>query len=185
MVEFATQGSARNAGHRLIRHRMVPRRVMRSALLREAILLAPSRCTSTKQPFAIRFEQRYRGIWQACAAFAISERQLGELGPEDRSLAAREFAAELPCWAFTSASNLSRCLFVAVSRGSCSNPMPHLSPFFFTAEVWHRQGVPISAGRFFRDGHTPLVIAFSFVETPCRRASGIRHQRLRPRSRRL
>jgi len=43
---------------------------------REAILLALARCTSTKQPFAIRFEQGDRGIWQACAAFAISERQL-------------------------------------------------------------------------------------------------------------
>jgi predicted amidohydrolase len=43
---------------------------------REVILLAPARCTSTKQPFAIRFEQGNRGIWQACAAFAISERQL-------------------------------------------------------------------------------------------------------------
>jgi hypothetical protein len=44
--------------------------------------------------------------------------------------------------------------------------MPHLSPFFFTAEVWHRQGVPIPAGRFFRDGHTPLVVAFGSVELP-------------------
>jgi hypothetical protein len=43
---------------------------------REAILLAPARCTSTRQPFAIRFEQGVNGIWQACAAFAISERQL-------------------------------------------------------------------------------------------------------------
>ena len=43
---------------------------------REAILLAPARCTSTKQPFAIRFEQGDRGIWQARAAFAISEQQL-------------------------------------------------------------------------------------------------------------
>ena len=44
--------------------------------LREAVLLAPARCTGTKRPFAIRFEQGDRGIWQACAAFAISERQL-------------------------------------------------------------------------------------------------------------
>ena len=44
--------------------------------LREAVLLAPARCTATKQPFAIRFEQGDRGIWQACAAFAISERLL-------------------------------------------------------------------------------------------------------------
>ena len=44
--------------------------------LREAVLLAPARCTSTKQPFAIRFEQGDRGIWQARAAFAISEQQL-------------------------------------------------------------------------------------------------------------
>ena len=43
---------------------------------REAILVAAARCTSTKQPFAIRFEQGDRGIWQACAAVAISERQL-------------------------------------------------------------------------------------------------------------
>jgi hypothetical protein len=43
---------------------------------REGILLAPSRCTATKHPFAIRFEQGERGIWQACAAFAISEQQL-------------------------------------------------------------------------------------------------------------
>jgi hypothetical protein len=43
---------------------------------REAIFLAPVRCTATKQPFAIRFEQGDRGIWQACAAFPISERQL-------------------------------------------------------------------------------------------------------------
>src|SRR5713101_7111953 len=44
--------------------------------LREAILLAPARCTGTKRPFAIRFEVGAHGIWQACAAFAISERQL-------------------------------------------------------------------------------------------------------------
>ena len=44
--------------------------------LRGAVLLAPARCTGTKRPFAIRFEQGVRGIWQACAAFAISERQL-------------------------------------------------------------------------------------------------------------
>jgi hypothetical protein len=44
--------------------------------LREAVLLAPARCTSTRQSFAIRFEQGVSGVWQACAAFAISERQL-------------------------------------------------------------------------------------------------------------
>jgi hypothetical protein len=44
--------------------------------LREAILLAPARCTATKMPFAIRFEVGAHGVWQACAAFAISERQL-------------------------------------------------------------------------------------------------------------
>jgi hypothetical protein len=43
---------------------------------REAILVAAARCTATRKPFAIRFEQGDRGIWQACAAFAISERQL-------------------------------------------------------------------------------------------------------------
>ena len=43
---------------------------------REAILVASARCTATRKPFAIRFEQGVRGIWQACAAFAISERQL-------------------------------------------------------------------------------------------------------------
>jgi hypothetical protein len=43
---------------------------------REAILVAGARCTATKKPFAIRFEQGVSGIWQACAAFAISERQL-------------------------------------------------------------------------------------------------------------
>jgi hypothetical protein len=44
--------------------------------LREAVLLAPARCTGTKRPFAIRFEVGAHGIWQACTAFAISERQL-------------------------------------------------------------------------------------------------------------
>jgi hypothetical protein len=43
---------------------------------REAILVAGARCTATRNPFAIRFEQGVSGIWQACAAFAISERQL-------------------------------------------------------------------------------------------------------------
>ena len=76
MVEFATQGSARNAGHRLIRHRMAPQRVMRSALLARQFFVAAARCTATRKPFAIRFEQGVSGIWQACAAFAISERQL-------------------------------------------------------------------------------------------------------------
>ena len=50
------------------------RRAVRTS--REGILLAPARCTATKQPFAIRFEQEDRGIWQARAAFAISEQQL-------------------------------------------------------------------------------------------------------------
>jgi len=44
---------------------------------REAILVAGARCTATRKPFAIRFEQGVSGIWQACAAFTISERQLG------------------------------------------------------------------------------------------------------------
>jgi hypothetical protein len=43
---------------------------------REAILIAGACCTATRKPFAIRFEQGVSGIWQACAAFAISERQL-------------------------------------------------------------------------------------------------------------
>jgi TerY-C metal binding domain len=43
---------------------------------REAILLAPARCTATRKPFAIRFEHGVSGIWQASAAFVISERQL-------------------------------------------------------------------------------------------------------------
>jgi len=43
---------------------------------REAIVVAGARCTATRKPFAIRFEQGASGIWQACAAFAISERQL-------------------------------------------------------------------------------------------------------------
>lgn len=42
----------------------------------EGILLAPARCTATKMPFAIRFDVGALGIWQACAAFAISERQV-------------------------------------------------------------------------------------------------------------
>ena len=53
-----------------------PRRLIESALLGEAILVAGARCTATKRPFAIRFEVGALGIWQACAAFAISERQL-------------------------------------------------------------------------------------------------------------
>lgn len=43
---------------------------------REAILVAGARCAATRKPFAIRFELGVRGIWQACAAFAISERQV-------------------------------------------------------------------------------------------------------------
>ena len=48
----------------------------RVSVSREAILVARARCTGTKMPFAIRFEVGALGIWQACAAFAISERQL-------------------------------------------------------------------------------------------------------------
>lgn len=48
----------------------------RVSVSREAILVAGARCTATKMPFAIRFEVGAHGIWQACAAFAISERQL-------------------------------------------------------------------------------------------------------------
>ena len=48
----------------------------RVGTFREAILVAGARCTATKMPFAIRFEQGANGVWQACAAFAISERQL-------------------------------------------------------------------------------------------------------------
>jgi TerY-C metal binding domain len=43
---------------------------------REAILLARARCTGTKGPFAIRFEQTARGVWTASGAVRISERQL-------------------------------------------------------------------------------------------------------------
>ena len=38
--------------------------------------MAGARCTATRNPFAIRFEQGVSGIWQACAAFTLSERQL-------------------------------------------------------------------------------------------------------------
>jgi len=48
----------------------------RVSVSREQILVAGARCTATKMPFAIRFEVGALGIWQACAAFAISERQL-------------------------------------------------------------------------------------------------------------
>jgi hypothetical protein len=48
----------------------------RVGTFREAILVAGARCTATKMPFAIRFEQGANGVWQACTAFAISERQL-------------------------------------------------------------------------------------------------------------
>jgi hypothetical protein len=43
---------------------------------REAILVAGARCAAMRKPFAIRFELGVRGIWQACAAFGISDRQL-------------------------------------------------------------------------------------------------------------
>ena len=49
---------------------------LRVSVAREAILVAGARCTATKMPFAIRFEVGALGIWQACAAFAISERHL-------------------------------------------------------------------------------------------------------------
>ena len=48
----------------------------RVSVSREAILVAGARCSATKMPFAIRFEQGANGAWQACAAFTISERQL-------------------------------------------------------------------------------------------------------------
>ena len=38
--------------------------------------MAGARCTATKKPFAIRFEQGTSGIWQAHGSFRISERQL-------------------------------------------------------------------------------------------------------------
>jgi hypothetical protein len=60
-IEFSPNGSS--ASHPI-------------SISREAILVAGARCTATKKPFAIRFEQGVSGIWQACAAFAISERQL-------------------------------------------------------------------------------------------------------------
>jgi TerY-C metal binding domain len=60
-IEFSPNGSS--ASHPI-------------AISREAILVAGARCTATKKPFAIRFEQGVSGIWQVCAAFAISERQL-------------------------------------------------------------------------------------------------------------
>ena len=76
MVEFATQGSARNAGHRLSRHRMAPQRVMRSALL--------ARQFSSRRRAARRQSSRSRSdsnkgteeFGKLCAAFAISEQQL-------------------------------------------------------------------------------------------------------------
>jgi TerY-C metal binding domain len=43
---------------------------------REAILVAGARGTATRKAFEIRFEQSVSGIWQACDAFTISERQL-------------------------------------------------------------------------------------------------------------
>jgi hypothetical protein len=42
----------------------------------EAILAARARCTATKLPFGIQFEQSAKGLWWACSAFLLSERQL-------------------------------------------------------------------------------------------------------------
>jgi hypothetical protein len=44
--------------------------------LRESVLFARARCTGTKQPFAIRFERTSKGVWSACGAVNISDRQL-------------------------------------------------------------------------------------------------------------
>ena len=42
------------------------------------MLAARARCTATKLPFGIRFEQSAKGIWWACSAFPLSERQARE-----------------------------------------------------------------------------------------------------------
>jgi hypothetical protein len=54
----------------------VPSSQMTRGSSHEAILVARARCTATKLPFGIRFEQLAKGVWWACSAFPLSERQL-------------------------------------------------------------------------------------------------------------
>lgn len=64
---------------------------------REGILVAGARCTATKMPFAIRFEVGAHGIWQACAAFAVSERQLSNPAfSSDRVTSSASLSASYP-----------------------------------------------------------------------------------------
>ena len=53
-----------------------PRLVRWTKPLRESVLFARARCTGTKRPFAIRFEQTANGVWSACGTIRITERQL-------------------------------------------------------------------------------------------------------------
>jgi hypothetical protein len=69
----------------------------RVSVSREAILIAGARCTATRQPFAIRFEQGVSGIWQACFAFAISEHQLSNPGfSSDRVMSSASLSPSYP-----------------------------------------------------------------------------------------
>jgi hypothetical protein len=65
-----------NCGTRIRSSQSVPSSQMTRGSTHEAILVARARCTATKLPFGIRFEQSAKGVWWACAAFLISERQV-------------------------------------------------------------------------------------------------------------
>ena len=43
----------------------------------ESVLICRARCSRSKQPFAIKFEQRDRGIWFARSAWAVDEKRIG------------------------------------------------------------------------------------------------------------
>ena len=87
---------------------------------REAILVASARCTATREPFAIRFEQGIRGIWQTRAAFAISERQLcNPAFPNDQVTASATLSSSYPGCPHCGADPRKEFAGVSFVRCSC------------------------------------------------------------------
>jgi len=75
ILQFATQGFARGAEHRLSPHRMALQRMLSAHLAREfssPVHAVPRRGSLSRSGS----NKGVGGTWQACAAVAISERQL-------------------------------------------------------------------------------------------------------------
>jgi hypothetical protein len=86
---------------------------------RETVVLARARCTATKRPFAIRFEQTAKGIWSACGASRIGERQLSNSAFSSNQIVSSVVSPKYPGCPSCGADSRKQFAEISFIRCSC------------------------------------------------------------------